>query len=106
MHKRAHVSAARRLLDSGDAGLLPYAALELRMAMEAITYDKLRAHAHRLPSDVLDKWQPPQAMKALLEFAPHAADERVVAFGLQPGPGVPAEQRRPIAEKRSFDLEW
>jgi hypothetical protein len=72
MDKRAHVARATELLDKADDALLPYAALELRMAMEAIAYGKLRAFATRIPTSVLDKWQPPQAMRALLEFEPHA----------------------------------
>src|ERR1043166_3262420 len=106
MHKRQHVERARTLLATGDNADLPYAALELRMAMEAITYDKLRAHAARLPAEVLDRWQPPQAMKALLQFEPSAGRNFVVRVAPQPTVGVPGTQAFTLGEHRSFDLGW
>lgn len=106
MNKRAHVVAARALLDSGDNVSLPYAALELRMAMEAIAYEKLRAYASRLPEEAFARWQAPQAIKALLEFEPHANREKRVAFGTQDGPGEPAAAMSVLGETRSFDLTW
>ena len=106
MHKRTHVASARTLLASADDSVLAYAALELRMAMEAITYDKLRAYADRLPSEALARWQPPQAMKALLEFEPHAAAEGAVAVARQAADGTAATKRHMLGQKRSFDLTW
>jgi hypothetical protein len=106
MNKRVHVAAARTLLESGQDTALPYAALELRMAMEAIAYDKLRAYVDRLPEQVLARWQAPQAIRALLEFEPHANREKRVAFGRQDAIGVPAATMHVIGETRSFDLTW
>lgn len=101
-----HIKRARALLASPDPGVVPYAALELRMAMEAITYDKLRAYAPRLPLTVLDTWQPPQAMKALLQFEPRAGSNIRVRFAEELddkgalGPWVN------LGEHRSFDSDW
>lgn len=106
MNKRAHVAAARTILESGQDSSLGYAALELRMAIETITYEKLRAHAKRLPESVLETWQPPQAMKALLEFEPHGNREKRVAFGEQPAAGQRPATMNALGETRSFDLTW
>ena len=80
MTAKAHIKRARELLSSPDPAVVPYAALEMRMAMEAITYEKLRAYAPRLPLTVLDTWQPPQAMKVLLQFEPRAGSNMRMRF--------------------------
>jgi hypothetical protein len=71
-HKRSCLARANALLQGDDDTALKYAALELRFCMEAIAYDKLRAYESRLPPRVLEKWQPPQAMKALEQLEPDA----------------------------------
>lgn len=105
MHKRAHVAAARRLLASGDDASLPYAALELRMAMEAIAYAKLRAYATRVPEEAFAKWQAPQAVKALLQFEPHANREKRVVLRSHDATGASGTAAL-LGETRSFDLTW
>lgn len=60
------------LMLSADLSSLLYAALNARLCIEAIAYDKIRIYAPRLPQHVLRKWQPPQLIKALLEFEPDA----------------------------------
>lgn len=105
MHKLAHVAAARRLLDSADDASLPYAALELRMAMEAIAYAKLSAYATRVPDEAFAKWQAPQAVKALLEFEPRANREKRVVIRSHDGTGAPGKTTV-LGDVRSFDLSW
>ena len=45
-------------LDSGDADRLPYAALELRKAMECLAYERLLLYRDELPEDKMAIWQP------------------------------------------------
>jgi hypothetical protein len=54
MDKRLHLAAAETLLASGRERELIYAALEMRMTIEEIAYEKLRLYAPRLPASVLD----------------------------------------------------
>jgi hypothetical protein len=42
------------------------------MVMELLTYQKLRAVRDLVPEDVLATWQPPQAVRSLVEFQPLA----------------------------------
>lgn len=105
MDKRTHASRAKSLLDAGDDTDLPYVALELRMAMEAIVYEKLRLYAPRLPADVLGTWQPPQAMRALLEFEPQAAANKRMRIAREDADGQPQEWHE-MGEHRSFKLAW
>lgn len=90
----------------GDDGVLIYAALELRMTIEAIAYDKLRIYAPRLPAAVLDRWQPPQAIKALLEFEPHAESHFRVRICAETEFGVPSGDWLDMGEHRSLKLRW
>jgi hypothetical protein len=104
--KHDHVRRARNLLDAEDAASLRYAALELRMAIEAIVYEKLRLYAPRLPAAVLDKWQPPQAMKALTQLEPHAGRPFQLRIAEQPAPGVPGTDFKYLGEHRIFEPGW
>ena len=69
---RAHLDGAEQFLASPSANAVRYAALHLRMCMELMTYEKLRSYANRVPVEVQRRWQPPQAVRALLEFEPEA----------------------------------
>lgn len=94
------LARAKARLASSDPADVRYAALELRMCIEAITYDKLAAYATRLPTDVLSKWQPRQAVAALLELEDGAGQEYRLAFGRT------RESLQYIGEHRTFDLRW
>lgn len=91
---------AKMLHASNDLAALRYACLELRMCMEAITYEKLATYTPRLPLDVLSKWQPPQAIAALLNLEDEAGQEYVMAFGRT------RETLECIGEHRTFALPW
>ena len=48
---------------------LRYAALELRICIEAVTYDRAQGYAELLAPDVYKTWQPQKLMEALIERA-------------------------------------
>lgn len=106
MNKHIHVLRAATLLASEVESDLPYAALELRMAMEVIAYEKLRLYAPRLPESIFDKmWQPPQIMKALLEFEPLAMENKTISSVRTAEDGSSTEQVV-LGEHFSFKLKW
>jgi predicted RNA-binding Zn-ribbon protein involved in translation (DUF1610 family) len=72
--KHACLKRSKELAQSADLASLLYAALEARLCIEAIAYDKIRIYAKRLPESVLKKWQPPQVIKALLEYETGATE--------------------------------
>ena len=104
--KRECFDRARELVERGDAISLRYAALELRFCLEAITYEKLRASSSQLPASVIKKWQPPQAVKALLEYEPNADQGFALYVGIQEEYGKPSANMRFIGEHKTFKLEW
>ena len=106
MSKHDHVQRARRLLEADGDAELRYAALELRLAIESIVYEKLRLYAPRLPAAVLDKWQPPQAMKALVQLEPRASREFRLRIAEEPAVGVPGTDWHYLGEHRMFEPGW
>lgn len=69
---RQTLDRAKDLLANPTDFNLRYAALELRLIMEMVTYEKLLAAKDVIPPELLRTWQPPQAVKSLLEFQEHA----------------------------------
>jgi hypothetical protein len=51
---------------------LRYAALDVRMAMEALTYERAQIYAEELPASVYETWQPRKLMRQLLDLDPSA----------------------------------
>jgi hypothetical protein len=64
---RKALNRARSELESGDDARLKYAALELRLAMEAITYDRARTYRNEMPPQEYDTWQPRKLMQLLID---------------------------------------
>jgi hypothetical protein len=85
LNKYDCLARIKTLSVSGNAASLRYACLELRFCMEGVTYEKLRAYASRLPPEVLSRWQPPQAVAALLELEDEAGHEYTVAIEVRRG---------------------
>ena len=59
---------------------LRYAALELRICIEAVTYDRAQCYEELLAPDVYRKWQPQKLMAALIEIDPLANEGPTVHF--------------------------
>jgi hypothetical protein len=104
--KRSCLKRAEDMLAAGDDSALRYACLELRFCMEAIVYAKLELYSGRLPKKIFSKWQPPQAMRALLAIEPHAAENFELAFSWESAPGVPEGQPVSLGQHRSINPGW
>ena len=89
---------------SGDNERLKYAALELRMAMEALTYDRAFAYKDEFPPTEYETWQPRKVMSVLLEIEPTADQNCSVAFGLQETYGVPAPVMQSLGAERVLSM--
>jgi hypothetical protein len=69
---RQALARAKALLVQGDDHALRYAALELRLALEAGIYDRLNDYRRDVPPSLYDTWQPPKVLRLLLEVDPDA----------------------------------
>ena len=106
--KREHLRRARELIATGHAVDLRYAALELRMCLEAMTYEKLRTFEKYLPPSALEKWQPAQLLKAMMQFDAHADQTFQLRVGEESTPGAavhPADMQL-VGEHKAFGFAW
>lgn len=101
---RVRLDAAKNELASGDNTRLPYAALELRMSMEALTYDRALAFKDEFPPAEYETWQPKKVMLVLLEIHPSADADRALAIGRQEEEGVPASIMHSLGTERVLNM--
>lgn len=103
---RQCVARAQALVEKGDDLSLRYACLELRFAIEYVTYDQLRAYLDEVPNDALKKWTPRQVIGEMLEVDPRADKSVTIAFGIQDEQGTPAKEMKTLGEDRRFSMRW
>lgn len=101
---RESLLRAKNELSSNDNSRIYYAALELRMAIEAITYDRANAYAKEIPPSEYDTWQPRKLMQLLLSIDPDADQNCGVGIGFQEKAGEPAENITFLGEENVFNL--
>lgn len=101
---RRRLAAAKAELSSGDDARLKYAALELRMSMEALTYDRALAYKDEFPPDEYQTWQPRRIMSVLLEIDPSADADRSIAIGAELEYGVPAPSMRSLGTEQVLNM--
>ena len=87
---RKHLELANSELGTNSEQRLKYAALELRMAMEALTYDRALAYKDEFPPSEYQTWQPRRVMLVLLEIDPMADRDCTLSVGIEEEYGVPA----------------
>jgi len=79
---RAAFENARAELASGDERRLRYAALELRFALEALTYDRLYSYRGEIAVEFMTDWQPKRVIDYMCKVDPEAFQEYALAFAL------------------------
>ncbi len=102
---RDALQRAKDELSSGPDERVIYAALELRMAIECVTYERAQGYEKELPPREYDVWQPERLMKELLELDPLADASGSVSFGLEDEPGVPAEVMKTLGAEKVFNMK-
>lgn len=108
-HKaRECVSRSRKLLARGDEYSVRYACLELRFAIEYITYDQLTIYISEVSDETLKKWTPKQVISGMLEVDPRADQTKGIAVGQEHTPGVapPPSEMQFLGNDRRFSIKW
>jgi hypothetical protein len=85
---RRALERARGELSSNDDERLPYAVLELRFAMEAITYDRAQAFKDDLPYEEYSTWQPRKLVAVLADIDPSIMKSSTLRTGVEDQLGV------------------
>lgn len=106
LDKRSCLARATKLLEEPTNENLRYASLELRLCIEALTYEKLQMYSDMVPSVVLETWQPPQLVKALLAFEPDSDKSFVLRVGRQDEVGKPSTKMKTLGEHKSLSHKW
>jgi hypothetical protein len=96
---------AKEEFDSLNPNRIKYAALELRMAMEALTYDRMQAYKEEIPPDVYQKWQPRKVMEYILDIDPYADKGSIINMGKEEEPGKPAKEMEAIGSENVLNLK-
>lgn len=102
---RQHLKHAEEQLAEGIDRSLKYAALELRMAMEALTYDRATAYKDEFPPKEYETWQPKKVMMVLLEIDPMADKDSSIAIGLEEEYGAPAPKMTSLGTEKVLGLK-
>ncbi len=101
---RKSLKHANEKLSTGNDKDLKYAALELRMAMEALTYDRALAYKKEFPPDEYETWQPRKIMSLLLDINPMADQDSSLAVGEEKEYGVPASMMKNMGSEKVLNM--
>lgn len=63
-----NINTAKSLIEKNDTDQLYYACLELRYALEKITYQKLKQRLDKITIEEISSWQPKRALDRLMEL--------------------------------------
>jgi hypothetical protein len=103
---REHFKSAKaRLLEKGIQAAR-YACLELRMTIEALTYETLETYLAEVPNSAMKQWTPKKVIDELLALDPHADRSSVIFVGVEETPGVQSSNMQLLGEDRRFTVKW
>jgi len=102
---RTHLKNAEVELGMKTDQYLKYAALELRMSMEALTYDRAIAYKDEFPPSEYETWQPRKVMSVLLDIDPMADKDSSLAIGIEEQYGVPAPQMNSLGSEKVLSMK-
>ncbi|MES0174441.1 hypothetical protein [Mesorhizobium sp. M0006] len=101
---REYLASAKAELASSDNRRLKYAALDLRFAVEALTFDRATAYKSEMPPAEFETWQPRKLMALLLEIDPSADKDSTIAVGIEETYGVLAPVMQSLGTESVFNL--
>jgi hypothetical protein len=101
---RACLQRAKVELSRPDDAGLRYAALELRGAIEALTYDRALSYLVDLSSKDRKQWRPEELMKSLCEVDQNADRSYTLSVGVEPAPGERPHVMHSLGRETAFNL--
>ncbi len=101
---RDALNRAKENLENSNHEYIKYAALELRMAIEGLTYDRANAYIKEIDPKEYNTWQPKKVMLMLLEIEPKADKGSSLSFGRQDKLGEPAKIMTSLGSEEVFNL--
>lgn len=101
---RVHLKSAENELGTHSDQRLKYAALELRMAMEALTYDRALSYKDEFPPQEYETWQPRKIISVLLTIDPMADKDRSLAVGTETQYGIPPREMHSLGSEKVLNM--
>ncbi len=101
---REALKRAKLEIASGERDRLPYAALEIRNAMEAVTYDRAESYKNEIPDASYRTWQPRKLLEYLLEIEPTAVLGSSLTVGVEEEYGKPAKVMQPLGSEEALTM--
>lgn len=98
------LATAKPFIEDGSEASLRHAAVNLRMAIEALVYERAQLYKDDLPSLEYLTWQPRKLLLALLEIDPHVDQSGKVAIGLEASPGEQPKTMHLVGEEVVLSL--
>lgn len=102
---RQALEHVRNELSTDSPERLPYAALELRYAMEALTYDKAQSYKDEVPADLYRIWQPRKVVEYITEIDDKAYLSSSLSVGVEDEPGKPAKVMQPLGTETVLTMK-
>ena len=102
---REALEKAKLKMVTGDDDDLIDAALRLRMAMEALIYERAATYADELGPEQMKTWQPKHLMDRMLEVDPHADQSVTLSYGIEPSYGETPETMTLLGTDHVLKLE-
>lgn len=103
------IARIRALLDENTEASVTYAALEARLALEKVCYDRLRQRHDYISHDQLRRWQPGAIINTLMkDVDEHVGQTLTISIGKNPAEaGVKPEDEEyvPIGTQVGFDVK-
>lgn len=100
---RPHIATIKHLFEADTVHSLTYAALECRLAIELVCYDRLRIAHDYISHDDLKKWQPKDVVKKLIQDVDtNVASTFTLSISTRPADDVAGEMTRQDFEKFDY----
>ncbi|WP_444908920.1 hypothetical protein [Microbulbifer sp. TRSA005] len=102
---RTALDRANTILERENDNELHYVALDLRMALEALIYEKALHYHEELSEKKLSTWQPKKLLSILLEIDPFADKSSTLSFALEDENGGVKGDFKKLGNERLLSLK-
>lgn len=101
---RKLLTKAKEHIETGEDSDLSYVALDLRMALECLIYEKAEYYKGELSLKTLSTWQPKKLLNYLLEIDPDADKDCGLSCGIQEEYGKPSDNMKFLGTENVLSL--
>ena len=96
---------ATKELEKNDNNRLQYVALDLRMSLECLIYERACNYTEELSGKKLSTWQPKKLLEILLEIDPYVDKSSCIRFGEEVAYGQTPDNMRYLGSERVLSLK-